>query len=370
MTPRCSTLPALLVSALAAGAAAPALAQQDPQQEPTPPPAAPASLEPKITGFVDVTYNYNLSRPMNGVNQFHAYTSQHNTFLLNAAHIAVGASNDTITYNVEVDAGSDAIVNSYLAPTPAVPAQVDVQEAFVQYTSPKGFGIKAGKFVTYEGIEVIESGSNPTISRGHLFGLAEPIFHVGALLLYKFSPTLDGAIGVVNGWDVLRDNNRGKTFIAKVGYTGEGKLLTVSGIAGPEQPGNDDDWRFSGDATGMVKLGTIDLWFQVNAGTEQVEGDSVTWLGGGLQPLWHVSDDFALGLRGEVFDDSDGARTAIEGGHTVFNVTATPAYTLTKGLVLRTELSVDVASEDVFQDSDGGATSSQVIALGEAIYSF
>jgi Putative beta-barrel porin-2, OmpL-like. bbp2 len=321
------------------------------------------ALAPRISGFVDVTYNYNTRDPVMGVTPYHTYTARHDTLLLNAAHLALTGSSPSISYAVEVDVGSDAAVNS-------ADDDVDLQEAYVAYVSPVKLGLKAGKFVTYQGIEVIESGANPTISRGFLFGLAEPFTHAGAVVTYQFLPSLDAALGVVNGWDVVVDNNHGKTVVAKVGYTGDGRLLTVSGYAGPEQADNDDSWRFSGDATGMVKIGPVDVWGQVNAGSEDdaaMDGGTARWIGAGLQPLWHVLEGLAIGGRAEVFSDRDGARTGSE--QTLYNVSVAPAFTLTAGLVLRGEVRVDWSSDPVFADEDD-TFRNQVVALTEAIYSF
>jgi hypothetical protein len=365
----------VVVAVLAVMASAPARAQtqSEPAQAPAQPPdQGPAekpaesvsSLAPKIAGSIDLTYNYNTLKPMDDATLYHSYHGQHDTFLLNAAHLAVTGGNDSLSYAVEVDLGSDAQVDSG-------DDDVDVQEAWVSYVSPGGLGFKAGKFVTYQGIEVIESGANPTISRGLLFSLAEPFTHVGAVVTYKVNDRIDVAGGVLNGWDLVGDNNHGKTFVAKLGYTGDGSLLTASAYAGPEQPDNSDDWRFSGDVTGMVKMGTIDLWAQVNAGSEQnaaADGDSAAWFGAGVQPVFHVSDAFAVGARGEVFRDADGARTGAE--QTIINLTATPAYTVATGLVLRAELCVDISSEDVFADDEGEAHGTQALALGEVLYSF
>jgi hypothetical protein len=321
-------------------------------------------IAPKISGSVDVTYNYNTRDPMDGVTLFHSYTARHDTLLLNAAHLALTGSNESVTYAVEVDVGSDAEINSG-------DDDVDVQEAYVAYVSSIGLGIKAGKFVTYQGIEVIESGGNPTISRGFLFGLAEPFTHAGAVLTYKISDQLDVAAGVVNGWDLVVDNNRGKTVVAKFGYTGDGALVTASGYAGPERQSNADDMRLSGDVTGMIKIGTVDLWAQVNAGSEEgvaADGGTASWYGAGLQPVFHLIEKLAIGGRAEVFRDQDGARTGAE--QTLYNLTVAPAFTLTTGLVLRGELRVDWSSVDAFMDGDGAVHGNQVLALTEAIYSF
>ena len=333
----------------------------------------PALAVPKISGFLDATYNYNMRDPMSGVTPYHAYTAQHDTVLLNAAHLALtgtGAA-EAIAYAIEVDIGSDASVTS------GDDDDVDLQEAYVAYTSKMGLGLKAGKFVTFSGIEVIESPANPTISRGFLFGLAEPFTHAGVLLTSKITSELDAAIGVVNGWDVVEDNNDGKTLTAKVGYTTASYLATLSGYAGPEQPADGeldpDNVRYMGDLTGMVKIGPVDLWAQVNAGSEEgastvMEGESARWVGAGLQPVWHLLERLALGTRVEVFTDRQGARTGTP--QTLYNLTLAPAFTIVTGFVVRGELRYDHSNKLVFEDSDAAGHQDQVVALTEAAYSF
>jgi hypothetical protein len=341
------------------GAPAPA----DPAPETVTTDDATTSLAPTISGFIDGTYNYNFNHPAAGVTPYHTYTASHHSFLLNAAHLALTGSDGKLTYAVEIDAGTDAFVNT-------LDDDFDVQEAWASYVGDLGLGFKVGKFVTFNGIEVIESGGNPTISRGFLFGLAEPFTHVGALVTYKFNDQLDAAVGVVNGWDVMVDNNSLKTMVGKFGVTLEQFLLVLSAYAGPEQPLNDDDWRTTFDATGVVKLGMMDIWVQANIGTEENAGPdgSATWTGLGVQPLFHINEQLALGARAEVFSDNDGARTGVD--QTLFNLSVTPAYTVTRNLILRAEGRVDVSSEDVYLDTDGDANSVELIALTEALLVF
>ena len=328
---------------------------------------------PKISGFVDATYNYNMRDPMSGITPYHAYTAQHDTVLLNAAHLALTGTGaeEAIAYAIEVDIGSDASVTS------GSDDDVDLQEAYVAYTSKMGLGLKAGKFVTFSGIEVIESPANPTISRGFLFGLAEPFTHAGVLLTYKITPELDAAVGMVNGWDVVKDNNDGKTLAAKVGYTTASYLATLSGYAGPEQPADGeldpDNVRYMGDLTGMVKIGPVDLWAQVNAGAEEgasavMEGEDARWVGAGLQPVWHLLEKLALGARAEVFSDRQGARTGVP--QNLYNLTLAPALTIVTGFVVRGELRYDHSNKLVYEDDEAVTHQDQVIALTEASYSF
>lgn len=316
----------------------------------------------ELSGHVASTFNYNLMNPAGGVSPFHSYTAVHNTFLLNQAHLAITGADDRFSYAVEIDAGTDAVINSG-------GSYFDIQEAYVTYVGESGLGFKAGKFVTFNGIEVIESPANPTISRGFLYGLAEPYTHVGALGTYKVSDTLDVALGAVSGWDLIVDNNDNKTIVAKLGVTKEKLGLVLSSYAGKET--NNADWRVTFDATGVIKAEKMDLWFQGNIGFEEgvaAMGETGMWMGFGVQPVMKMDDKLSLCGRLEAFLDGDGARTGAE--QTLINVSVAPAYKLHEHVTVRVEGRLDFSTEDVFVNEDGDAGAMQVVALSEASVAF
>ncbi len=350
-----------------------------PTTEPATPAAdAPATAVtgPTVSGFIDTTYNYNFNRPGSGKNTYFSYAAQHNNLSLNTADVAIsGKVGDSLVYYVQADMGADATVNSY---NYGVPTIFDIQEAYAAYTSKDKWGFKVGKFVTFNGIEVIESGSNPTISRGYLFGLAEPYTHVGGVLTYQATDKVDVALGVINGWDLLDDNNRAKMIVGKLGVNlGDPLLLTLSAYAGPDQPGNTDNWRTTFDLTGVTKQGKVAINFQANVGFEQkvvptadptaFENDS--WFGLGIQPVFTLSDSLTLGTRAEMFRNDKGSR-GVAPKALLFNLAVAPAYTITKNLVLRVEGRLDVSDKPAYETSDGTAKKNQVVGMAEAIASF
>jgi hypothetical protein len=362
------------------GAPAPDAAPVAPTAAPTPAPmaapVAPAATAkpPAISGFIDATYNYNLNRPSTGTNGAFLYDQRHNNFALNAAHISIsGEPEPGLSYTIDIDGGTDAAVNvSNFNPADTATYKLDVQEAYGTYKHDK-FGIRVGKFATFNGIELIESGSNPTVSRGYLYGLAEPVTNTGVEVFYQATDKVDVHLGVVNGWDVMADNNHGKTILAKVGIVPSAdSLVSISAYAGPEQTGNDDNWRETLDVTALVKFGKLDLNLQGNVGREDgatpVTGEDAVWFGAGVQPVFHVSDQFTFAGRVELFKDNDGARTG--GDVQLVNITATPGYALSPHFLLRADARLDIADQEVFFKSDGGTTKTQVVLLGEAIASF
>lgn len=347
---------------------------------------APHAQGPNLAGFVELSYNRNLSidPESTNVNAFHSYDFLANTYLLNNAHLALSGmdSGTGLGYAVEMDIGQDGALNStfdFRLVPPLTPSFFSLQEAYGTYAfgPGKAWGLKAGKYATYEGIEVVEGGANPTVTRGFLFGLAEPVTQTGLEINYTAS-IWDLHLGAVNGWDVMFDNNWMPTFLGKLGLNlGNPLALTVSTLIGPEQNNNVDNMRMSFDATAVNKsLPMTDLWLQVNYGMEDnvtvgTVTDDATWYGVGVQPLVHINDMFAVGLRYEYFSDPEGARTATGVEDLALqNVTVAPTCWLTKNLMTRAEFRMDFANEDVFVDTDNEPSGSQIEVAADLIASF
>ena len=335
--------------------------------EVTPPPAEPAPAEepglapPTINGYVELGYHLNFSNSkVSEAIPMRVYDPGGNSFALHAAHLALTQKfTDTISAVVEIDMGRDALANSGLVLYPwSTKTQFgfDVQEAYANWSSG-AWTLTAGKFVTYQGIEVIEGPLNPTISRGFLFGWAEAFTHTGIKLHYQPIPELNIGVGVVNGWDLIADTNQGKTIIFRAAAFAPTDVFfaALSGSVGPEQPGNSKNQRVSIDLTGAITpSSSFQLWYQGNFGTEKgvaTDGkSSATWYGFGLQPVI-TSGDFTLGGRVEYFVDKNGARTGYADGK-FFNFTITPGYKLASTFKLRAEFRADVASDKIFGKSD------------------
>ncbi len=337
-----------------------------PQEDKKPP------VEVSFSGFLDTSAHLNFNHPESQASALRSYDAKADSFYLNALHAA--ASFDFgrgLAAVVEADAGSDASVNK-LDPDGVEEINFDIQEAFVTYAIPDTpFGFKAGKMATFMGIEVIESPDNPTITRGLLFGLAECFTHTGFFATWRLEP-FDAALGVVNGWDRVTDNNSGKTAAGKLTFaSGDGYGLTTSFMIGPEQDDTNKFLRRSVDATGFLAVGEfVRLNLQGLWGDDEdpaVSGRRVRWFGFGVQPVVTLADAFSIGLRAEWFRDADGARTATAGGTEAWNLTLAPALRLTENLTVRAEGRFDRATEDVFEDDEGGLKDRQATLSLEVI---
>jgi hypothetical protein len=322
------------------------------------------SSGPAFSGYIESTYNYNFGK--GATNALRSYDARANQILLNNVHIvASGPSSGKLSYAAEFDFGSDAAVHGLLHQGSGLPGPVavDVQEAYVSYAFSEKFKFTGGKFVTFEGIEVIEGPLNPTISRGYLFGLAEPFTHVGGYLTLAASKAIELRLGVIDGWDLLVDNNADKTILSRLGVNlGDPLTFGIAFYSGVEQL-NSSDARNSFDLTGVSKaIPGVTLNFQGNYGTETIGTTDATWYGFGVQPVIALSGKVDLGLRAEYFSDDDGARTGTA-DLSAFNLAVVPAYKA-DGMTFRFEYRFDDANKEVFVKDTGTSETSSTVSLG------
>lgn len=320
-----------------------------------------------FSGFIETSYNYNFSGGM--TNSLRSYDVRANQILLNNAHLGItGSPSDKVSYVAEVDFGTDAAVHGLLhqSALDAGPVAVDLQEGYVTYAFSDKFKFTGGKFVTFQGIEVIEGPLNPTISRGYLYGLAEAFTHVGGYFTIIPSDVIDIKVGVINGWDLLIDNNPDKSFISRLGVNlGSPLSFGISFYTGIEQV-NSENWRNSIDLTGVTNaISGVALYFQGNYGTEtftDTTGDTDTkWFGFGIQPVIALSETFDLGLRAEYFADDQGARTSIAGLN-AFNLTLVPTLKC-EGVIFRLEYRFDSSNKEIFIEETGISDNSSTVSL-------
>ncbi len=313
-------------------------------------------------GLVYGSYNYNFNSPDSGSNNMRIFDQNHNDFTMDLLQLEVSKETESgVGFHAVLDYGETAgLIQSDWGGDLA--HNFEVQQAYMTYTFGIGNGIemKFGKFATLLGGEVIESPYNPNVSRSFMFGYAIPFTHTGVLFSTALSDNISLTAGVVNGWDNVRDNNNGKTFLGSLGLEFGDLAWTFNGVFGAE----DDD-------SGSSKTGVFDTVltyspmenvnllanFDYGTASEQVGGDDADWtglsgivtLGGGL--LDESLADWSFALRGEWFSDPDGYRTGIE--QDLREVTGTFKWQMTENLQARLEFRHDWSNKDVFHDGGG-----------------
>jgi hypothetical protein len=205
------------------------------------------SLGFKISGAVEASYTQNFNNPSTNVNSLRIFDTQANSFVPQVAQIvfektavASGSTADRVGFRARLNFGAQSRFSR--ARTNFQPGtdnnEMDFQELYAEYIAPIGNGLKiqAGKINTLIGYEGINSWENPNFSRSFMFGLSQAFTTTGIRFTYPLASWGTVAMGLVNGWDNIEDNNRGKTFEWKVDLTPHEKFgIAFFGSYGAEQ---------------------------------------------------------------------------------------------------------------------------------------
>jgi hypothetical protein len=312
-----------------------------------------------VNAFVSTGYVYNSGRPGTGANSYRVFDFNDNSFNLDVAElvvqIAASKPNDA-GFRVDFAAGNS--IPQITKTQDQTAAQFDLQQAFASYIAPLGSGLRfdVGKFVTHMGYELIEGydGYNDNYSRSILFGYAIPFTHTGVKASYAFASKVAAMVEVVNGWDLLRDNNRAKSLGAQLTLTPVTPLIVfLNWIGGAELENDNHTKRSVFDVVAILKP-TSRLTLGVNGdygkedGTSAVNpGSDATWKGIAGYATFALTNKFSVALRGETFHDEDGVRLGTGTRTTLSEGTFTPAYKFTNHVLLRGEVRYDKANQPI-----------------------
>jgi hypothetical protein len=318
----------------------------------------------KFGGMIYGSYDYNFNNPDSKDNTLRVFDTRANNFTLDLAQIAISKEeNGGVGFMVKLDYGHTAkfIQSDWTGDGSFTNGTNNfaLEEAYITYTAGigKGLGLKAGKFVTLLGAEVIESPSNYNVSRSFLFGFAIPFTHTGTLFSYPIHDMVSFTGGIVNGWDNVLDSNKGKTFLGGLTVTPlESLTWGFNGTYGPEQPNRGGSKRGVFDTVLTYKLiDNLTLVLNYDYGSESgllANGAQATWqgvagyinLGGALlNPDW---ERFSFTQRAEWFSDTNGVRTGTP--QDLWELTSTFKWMLTDHLQTRLEYRHDESSKKVF----------------------
>ena len=355
----------------------------------------------KVGGFIDAGYVFNANRPKDlagdkADNAVHIFTNDPNSFYLHNAQLELKrdpTKEVIVGYDVRLMVGSDA--GGVDVRTDSSGAAIDtnfgLQQANIQILMPVGDGImwKIGKFATLAGAEVIESKDNFNYMRSLNFNWAIPFTHTGIRGTY----TLAGGkaavtLGVNNGWDNQIDNNFGKTLEAQLAVTPiEWFSAYLNFYFGDERTAvtaaDEDEKRTLIDIVVVIQnipqLKGFSAQLNVNIGSQDESsaiaanaGDEAEWMGFSIAGRYQINDVWAGAVRFSMLDDKEEFRLGgvagsegIKYDEITFTLEARPV----KDLIVRAEVRIESADEDVFLDGKDADDAQTLFGL-EAILTY
>ena len=325
----------------------------------------------KLTGFAEGSYAYSNRSSGDSIIVGRLYDRFRNQFMLNAVAVVLDKPYDAAKvsagFHTELMFGQNAtLIKSAGAD---FGAQVDVPHLYVTLNVPtaggSGVQLKVGRMPTLLGLEVIETCANPNWSEGNQFIYVENFTGTGVSLEAKLNRYVDAQFRVINGWDLVRDNNKRKSVMGRVGLSADSvTTFAVVGFWGPEQPNNVVANRYGVEGLLSRRLGKAALSVQADYGKEQ----NVSWSALGGWMTYDLSGTLGVAFRADYVDDKNGARTSgvlgfpATTGQRFGSATATLNVRAWPGALVRPELRYDRSTIYAFDASKDQFTAALAVA--------
>jgi len=241
-----------------------------------------------------------------------------------------------------------------------------IQNLYASYNFTEKLSLTAGFMGTFVGYEVISPASNFHYSTSYLFG-AGPFQNAGIKANYVFSSKVSAMVGLFNDWNVYRDFNGVSHFGAQVTINPTEGLTTYVNFLTGSSDGGEENYS-SGTLFDLVAAYSISDQFDLalNAAdyTFKSEGG---YQGIALYPKYNISENVAVGVRGEYFRTKDVEEIA---GTEVMSFTLS-GQLKHKGLSVIPEIRLDNNNSSAFLKSDGITPTKQAAQASIAfVYAF
>lgn len=231
-----------------------------------------------------------------------------------------------------------------------------INQLYAYINVSDSFTLTMGNFNTFLGYEVISPVGNFNYSTSYMFSYG-PFSHTGIKADIALNDDWSLMLGLMNPTDMTDFNLTNRyMFGTQLGFYGQYlNLLTGQGYT-------QIDYTGGFDVSDSFFLG-------INATSASVKDSDGGFSGIALYPQLSVSDSFSIGLRGELFSETEdftGVFGASEADN--FSLTITGSADV-GGLTIKPEFRVDSASEEIFIGNEI-ASKSLASFLVAAIYSF
>lgn len=330
---------------------------------------------PRLTfgAFVDGYYAYDFGRPASRDRAFTTQAARHDELGVNLAHVEARYASPEVRGRVALQAGTSVQLNYAAEPDELAGTRPNLlpvlQEATLGVSLAPTLWIDGGIMLSHIGSESWISIDNPTYTRS-LAAELSPYYETGVRATWRALPSLAVQLNVVNGWQLISENNEDKAVGARIDWTPAAPLtLSYSNFVGREAHAVTGDhglrvfndfvarWAPGGRA---LLIGTLDFG-------AQDEGD---WLAASLAGRWWLTEAIGVNGRVERFDDADGvvSATGIEGAPGLVTSGASVGLDVARGpAVWRTELRTFFGAEEAFFPGRDGGVATSSVALATSL---
>jgi len=351
-----------------------------PQESPAPatPSSAPKWYDSvRIGGFVDTYYAGNTNRPQshdNFIPETGTTAKRANEFGLNLAALELVSDPKPVGFHLVLVAGNGAeIVHASEPGSSSTGPSVfrNIYQASVSYTVAVGHGLllEAGIFPSHIGFEGFYSKDNWNYTRSWL-GELSPYYQTGVHAGYHFNEHWSGELHLLNGWQIIGDNNDAKAIGGKIAYSDDRLSTSFNTFDGPELPNDNAHWRHFGDLIVLYKTTpSLTIGGSLDRGHQELPGQAAAnWLGIAGYGRYTLGQRRALAVRVERFSDPDNGISGTS--QKLTEATLTYEYRPVENLILKVEGRRDHSTALVFDRGVSGESKNQTIVVIGAVVTF
>lgn len=354
-----------------------------------------------IFGHAEASWTYSFSNPPNNVIAGRSFDFENQDLTFNQLNLTVERPVDVtekkfdVGFRFENLYGGDARFQhsnglfdyhgfglaGNAADNPGPDEQYDLSQLYVDFAIPVGNGLRlrAGKFITLGGYEVVNPTGNALYSHGWVFNYCLPFSQTGVLATYALDEEAKLVVdfGVTRGWDqALEDNNGALDVIGRLSWVATDQLgLFATVYTGPEMTDDSSHYRTVVDLVATYQYAD-NLSFAANFNYGWDGGANTL---GHKDPQWVALEGWSIlklneylnvnGRLGWINDDqgSRGIGTDLYNATLGLGVKPVPSDNLWSNLMIRPELRFDYAEKAFF---DAGTDHYQVTFATDVVFAF
>lgn len=313
-----------------------------------------------LSVYIDAYYAADTDKDRNSL-LFSSLSPYRNTFGLNIAQISLKYKSDKVRSTATMHFG-DIPETNWPDGT-----QKFIQEANIGFSPVDKLWIDLGYFLTHIGIESLPKDN--FFSSYALSSYFEPFYQCGLRISYDFSEKVSAHLNIINGYNIINDDNKYKSFGLQFAYfPAENLSLTYNNILGKENTSVNGESKllFLNNVTinysPVKKLefrSSIDYAVREHSNLNNPE-KSADMFSFFIAGRYKLSNKIFAILRGEYYKDANGILSEISADSTwknlglnVYGITAGLEYRPVEGFYTRIEsryLKASGSNQNIFSD--------------------
>jgi hypothetical protein len=307
--------------------------------------------------FADAYYAWDAGSPPDGDRWYTTQPARSNEFNVNLAFLEARLDGDRVRGRVALQAGTSVQANYAAEPDRGEVSGPDVvrfiQEAVAGVRVGRELWLDAGIFFSHIGQENWISRDNPTYTRS-LTADYTPYYSAGVRATWQALPKLRVRADLVNGWQVVSENNADKSGGVRIEWQAAPRvLLGYDNFIGNEQPDSlPATTRVFNELFAAVRVGErAELRLTANLG---VEGGA-TWYSLTAIGRQNITEAVAVSARVERFADPDQVVVVSRGaeGFATWGASIGVDVVVARRALWRSEARGFAGDSDLFPDGAG-----------------